>query len=480
MAKLTFYGAIEGVTGSMYLLETQHSKILLDCGLFQGRKEEEEANLKPLPFSISEIDAVVLSHAHLDHSGRLPLLPSYRVSVPIYMTRPTLDLIEVLLKDAASLQERDAEWINKKRRRAGKAEIDPLYREQDVDDVLPLCEGINYYSRISITEDVDLKFSDAGHILGSSIVELFIQESGREKKLVFSGDLGNSQAALLRDPDPIQDADVLLMESTYGDRDHKSMDETLEEFEQVLDDSLQDGGNILIPSFAVGRTQEIIFRLGQLYQKGKLRNHIVYLDSPMAIAVTEIYHRYQDVYNSEDRSSIESSSKKSAHHSGPRHPDAGKSLHSFLPNLKYSTSTEESMALNRVVKGAIIIAGSGMCNGGRIRHHLKHNLWRRQSHVVFVGYQAVGTPGRALIDGAKNYHIGGEDIAVKAQIHTLGGFSAHASQSQLLEWLDHFQGNKPKLYLVHGEADAKQALKEAVAEKGWQAHIPTLGQSITF
>ncbi len=480
MAKLTFYGAIEGVTGSMYLLETQHSKILLDCGLFQGRREEEEANLKPLPFSISEIDAVVLSHAHLDHSGRLPLLPGYGVNVPIYMTRPTLDLIEVLLKDAASLQERDAEWENKKRRRAGKAEIDPLYVEADVDEVLTLCQGVRYYSRIAITQDVELKFSDAGHILGSAIVELFIDESGREKKLVFSGDLGNSQAALLRDPDAIESADVLLLESTYGDREHKSMDDTLDEFEQVIDESLKNGGNILIPSFAVGRTQEVIFRLGELYQKGKLHNHVIYLDSPMAIAVTEIYHRYQDVYNDEDRATIESQPAKKDRHERSRHPHAVKSLHSFLPNLKYSTSTDESMALNRVVQGAIIIAGSGMCNGGRIRHHLKHNLWRRQSHVVFVGYQAVGTPGRALIDGAKNYHIAGEDIAVKAQIHTLGGFSAHASQSQLIEWLDNFTGDKPKLYLVHGEADAKQALKEAVAQKGWQAHIPTLGQSITF
>jgi len=472
VADLTFYGAIEGVTGSMYLLKVGQRKILLDCGLFQGRREEEEANVKPLPFEPSELDAVVLSHAHLDHSGRLPLLVLDGYQGPIYMTRSTCDLIEVLLKDAASLQERDAEWENKRRKRSGKELVEPLYRLEDVEEVLSLCEGVRYHQRFKVTENIDVRFADAGHILGSAIVEVFINENGDEKKLVFSGDLGNSQAALLRDPDIVDSADVLLLESTYGNRDHRSMEDTLEELEQVIEDASQNGGNILIPSFAVGRTQEIIFRLGELYQKGKLKHQAIYLDSPMAIAVTEIYHRYQDVFNEEDKEAIKTHAKKTQAHK--------QSLHTFLPILRYSTTTKESMMLNKVESGAIIIAGSGMCNGGRIRHHLKHNLWRKRSHVVFIGFQAIGTPGRTLVDGAKTIKLAGEEIVVRAKVHTLGGFSAHASKTQLLDWLSHFKGNKPRLYLVHGEDGAKQSLKDSVKQLGWNVTIPELGQKITF
>ncbi|QTH64531.1 MBL fold metallo-hydrolase [Psychrosphaera ytuae] len=472
MAKLTFYGAIEGVTGSMYLLTTKQSRILLDCGLFQGRKEEEKANRKPLPFSPSQLDGVVISHAHLDHSGRLPLLVKEGYNGPIFMTKPTCDLIEILLKDAASLQERDAEWENKRRKRSGKQPVEPLYVEEEVDDVMELCIGVPYYHRFNITDDVELRFSDAGHILGSSIVELIVNESGKQKKLVFSGDLGNSQAALLRDPDIITEADILLMESTYGDRDHRSIEETLDEFETVITEASENGGNILIPSFAVGRTQEIIFRLGELYQKGKLHQKAIFLDSPMAIAVTEVYHRYQDIYNEEDKREI-------IKHTEPTRRN-GQSLHSYLPVLRYSTSTKESMRLNNIDSGAIIIAGSGMCNGGRIRHHLKHNLWRKRSHVIFVGFQAMGTPGRTLIDGAKQMKLAGENIAVQAQIHTLGGFSAHASQSQLLDWLSHMKEADPKVFLVHGEESAKVVLQQAVKANGFDVTIPSLGQEVVF
>lgn len=469
MATLTFYGAIEGVTGSMYLLDTGKYKVLLDCGLFQGRKEEEKNNFKPLPFYVSDIDAVVLSHAHLDHSGRLPILVRDGYNKPIYMTRPTKDLIEVLLKDAASLQEKDAEWENKKRKRAGKKLIDPLYREEEVDGVMLLCQGIKYGKRITIVPGVEICFRDAGHILGSAIVEIFIEHGDQHRKLVFSGDLGNSQAALLRDPEVITEADVVLMETTYGDRNHRSMEETLEEFEQVIEEASQNGGNILIPSFAVGRTQEIIFRLGELYQKGKLTHQKVYLDSPMAIAVTEIYHKYQEVFNEEDMAEINESAQVMNSKS--------RSLHSLLPILKYSTTTEESISLNKVVSGAIIIAGSGMCNGGRIKHHLKQNLWRKQSHVIFVGFQAVGTPGRSLVDGVKRIKMAGDDIAVNAQIHTMGGFSAHASQTQLLDWLSHFT-NKPRLYLVHGEQETKIQFQKAAKQHNWHANIPEIGQRI--
>ncbi|WP_300425100.1 MBL fold metallo-hydrolase [uncultured Thalassolituus sp.] len=472
MARLTFLGAVEGVTGSMYLLETQRSNVLLDCGLFQGRKEEEAENLTPLDFDVSSIDAVVLSHAHLDHSGRLPLLVKEGYQGQIFMTQPTKELISILLKDAASLQERDVEWENKRRRRSGKEPIEPLYGLDKVDDTLMLCEGVDYYRTLQIAPDVHVTFHDAGHILGSSIVCLAISEEGQEKRLVFSGDLGNSQAALLRDPDIISEADVLLMESTYGDRNHKSMEDTLQEFEGVIEEASRNGGNILIPSFAVGRTQEIIFRLGELYQKGKLPHQAIYLDSPMAISVTQVYESHQEVYSDEDLEIIDSTT--------PRKPSAPKNLQSLLPPLRFTSTTDESMKLNKIKSGAIIIAGSGMCNGGRIRHHLKHNLWRSQSHVVFVGFQAMGTPGRRIIDGATSVKMAGEDIVVKAQIHTLGGFSAHACQSQLLDWLDHFKESQPQLFLVHGESEAKRALKSAAESRGWTARIPEKRETISF
>ena len=465
MAKLTFYGATEGVTGSAYLLETGDVRVLLECGLVQGGRKQEAVNKEPFPFDIDSLDAVVLSHAHLDHSGRLPKLVADGYGGPIYMTHPTADLLEIMLKDAAFLAMRDAEWENRRSRRGGKHEIEPLYDLDDVVAALALCEGQPYGQRVQVAAGIEVCYRDAGHILGSAIVEVFIQEDEKEKKLVFSGDLGNSFAALLKDPETVSEADVLLLESTYGDRNHRPMEETLEEFEEIIDQASASGGNILIPSFAVGRTQEVIYRLGELYQKGKLRNQTVYLDSPMAIATTEVYHRYQDVFNREDRTKLRQSSSGS--------------LHTFLPILQYSRTTEESMEINKIENGAIIIAGSGMCNGGRIRHHLKHNLWKSNAHVVIVGYQANGTPGRALVDGAEYFRMAGEEIKVQATIHTLGGFSAHASQSQLLDWVSHFNKPQQRLFLVHGEATAKDVLRRKLVEAGWGAEIAGSAQTIT-
>ena len=465
MAKLTFYGAVDGVTGSCYLLELNTSTILLECGLYQGSSTEEEANKLPFPFDVKKIDAVILSHAHLDHSGRFPRLVADGYKGPAYVTTPTFELLEIMLKDAAFLAIRDAEWESKRRRRAGQENIEPLYTLSDVERALDLCEPVDYDKQYKVADGVEMRFRDAGHILGSAIVELFVTEAGKTKKLVFSGDLGNSYAALLRDPAKISEADVLLLESTYGDRDHRPMDDTLVEFEEIIEEASESGGNVLIPSFAVGRTQEIIFRLGEMYQRGKLKHAAVYLDSPMAIAATEVYHRYQNVFNREDSQAIQRGRYGS--------------LHTFLPILHYSRSTEESMALNRVEKGMIIIAGSGMCNGGRIRHHFKHNLWRKFAHVIIVGFQAAGTPGRALIDGAKMFRVGGDEIAVKATIHTLGGFSAHASQSQLFDWVSNFK-NKPDIYLVHGETEAKNILAEKLIQKKWNVSIPGYGTSLVI
>lgn len=466
MAKLTFYGATKGVTGSAYLVQTKRANLLLECGLVQGSRKEEETNERPFSFDIGKLDAVVLSHAHLDHSGRLPKLIADGYSGPIFMTYPTYELLEIMLKDAAFLKQRDAEWENKHRRRTDQTEVKPLYTLQDVESTLALCKGIDYDYRREISDGVEVRYRDAGHILGSAIVEIFFKEGGTEKKLVFSGDLGNSCAALLRDPETIDEADVLLLESTYGDRDHRPMNETLEEFKSIIAQASRNEGNILIPAFAVGRTQEIIFRLGELYQEGKLRHQAVYLDSPMAIAATEIYHRYQDVLNRKDSALL-------------RQAESG-SLHTFLPVLHYSRTTKESMAINRVKAGAIIMAGSGMCNGGRIRHHLKHNVWRKTSHVIIVGFQASGTPGRSLVDGARIFRMQGEDVAVKAQIHTLGGFSAHADQSQLLEWVSGFNKRQPKIYLIHGERGAKSALQAALLQQGRKADVPGQCSSVTI
>ena len=467
MAELTFFGATEQVTGSCYLIKTATSTVLLECGLVQGRREDERQNRKRFPFDVKDIDAVVLSHAHLDHTGRIPRLVHDGYRGPIFMTAATLDLIEVMLKDAAFLSERDAEWENKRLRRAGKKEIQPLYTMDDVEVALQQCRGIAYRKRHQVAEGVEVCFRDAGHILGSSIVEIFVHDQGQTRKLVFSGDLGNICAALLRDPERVTEADVLLMESTYGDHDHRGIEETLEEFRDVFAAARESGGNVLIPAFAVGRTQEIIFRMGELYQAGQLRQQVAFLDSPMAIAATEIYHRYQHVFNEED------SEQLLGVHAG--------SLHSFLPILRYTRSTEESMAINRVAEGAVIIAGSGMCNGGRIRHHLKHNLWRREAHVMIVGFQAIGTPGRALVDGARTFRVAGEKVVVNATIHTIGGFSAHAGQSQLLDWAEGFLKSRPRLYLVHGEPEKRVALGEALkARYQWEAGLPQYGETIVI
>ncbi|TFH42639.1 MAG: MBL fold metallo-hydrolase, partial [Lysobacterales bacterium] len=375
-------------------------------------------------------------------------------------------LLEIMLKDAAFLAQRDAQWESKRRLRAGKTEIEPLYTMQHAEEALALCVGLSYGHRQQVADGIEICYRDAGHILGSAIVELFITEAGVTKKLAFSGDLGNSCAAMLRDPEIIEQADVLLLESTYGNHDHRSMEETLEEFAAIIAQSSENGGNILIPAFAVGRTQEIIFRLGELYQQGKLNHQAAYLDSPMAIAATEVYHRYQNVFNREDSATLRKANSSN--------------LQAFLPVLRYSRSTEESMALNRIQAGAIIIAGSGMCNGGRIRHHFKHNLWRRSAHVIMVGFQPIGTPGRALVDGAKTFRIGGDEIVVKAKIHTLGGFSAHAGQTQLINWVQGFKKKQPRIYLIHGEPAAKTALREALSRQGWRADVPVQGASITI
>ena len=466
MTQLSFYGATGQVTGSCYLLETQQHRILLDCGMFQGSKETEKQNTIDFPFNPASIDAVVLSHAHLDHCGRLPKLLKDGFKGPVFLTDASFPLLELMLKDAVHLQTRDIEWENKRRERSGKELLDPLYELNHVEDLLKLRQPIAYNKETIILAGISLSFHDAGHILGSAIVRLHITDENETKTLVFSGDLGNPNSPLLRDPTLLTQADVLLLESTYGDRNHKPLEHTLDELSDTLAAADKNGGNVLIPAFSVGRTQDLIYWLGQLQRQGKLPQKQIYIDSPMAISASEIYAANTALFNVDDPEF-----SKTAPHG----------WHAWLKGLIYSQSAEESMAINRIAGGAIIIAGSGMCNGGCIRHHLKYNLWRRNAHILIVGFQAEGTLGRMLVDGNKKYiKILGAEVKVEAKIHTLGALSAHADQSQLLDWASHFKAPKPKLYLVHGEKTAALSLQSCFSRRDWPATIPKIGETISF
>ncbi|MFO8025355.1 MBL fold metallo-hydrolase RNA specificity domain-containing protein [Thiohalophilus sp.] len=463
MATLQFLGATGEVTGSAYLIRTDRSTLLLECGLHQGRGADQ-ANEAPFVFSVAEIDAVVLSHAHLDHSGLLPKLVKEGYRGPIYMTRATHDLIEIMLHDAAFLQMKDTEWENKQRKRAGKSLLEPLYTDKDVENTLQLHQTLDYRQRTPITPDIQLQYHDAGHILGSAIVELTFDDSEPPRRLVFSGDLGNIHHPLLQDPAFLQQADTLMLESTYGDHNHRSYPDTVEEFYQALQAANDAGGNVLIPSFAVGRTQEILFWLGKFYRQGRLSQQQIFLDSPMAISASELYFRYLHLFNDDDAQTF----VKTVKHRWEE----------WLPGLRCTRTTEESMQINQIHGGAIIIAGSGMCTGGRISHHLKNNLWKNNTHLIIVGFQAAGTAGRALVDGTRQLRLFGHEVQVKAHIHTLGGFSAHADQQHLLEWAGHFKP-RPKLYLVHGEQDKREILQAQFRQQyDWNAHLPAYREKI--
>ncbi|HMU89273.1 MAG TPA: MBL fold metallo-hydrolase [Pseudomonadales bacterium] len=465
MAFLTFYGATRQVTGSCFLLEHAGQRLLLDCGMYQGGNETEAANREEFPFIPAEIDAVLLSHAHLDHCGLLPKLVKEGFRGPIYLTPATRDLLRLMLEDAAHLENKDTEWENRQRLRSGDEPIEPLFDLQDVDSVLRQCRSIDYQRPEQILPGVTVTFRDAGHILGSATVELQLASRDGRRRLLFSGDLGNSGSALLRDPEPIDGADLLLLESTYGDRCHRTLDATLQELKEILVTAHRSGGNVLIPAFAVGRTQELLYWLGQFDRQGDLPQQQVFLDSPMAISASEIYARHHHLFSPEEQRAFARTGSTE--------------WESWLPKLRYSRTTADSMALNQIQGGAIIIAGSGMCSGGRIRHHLKHGLWRRQNHLLIVGFQARGTLGRLLVDGAQRVRLFGQEIAVNAKIHTVGGFSAHADQRQLIEWAGRLRDPAPKLFLVHGELEPMVTLQQAIHEQlGWFAGIPVRGQKI--
>ncbi|HKK96455.1 MAG TPA: MBL fold metallo-hydrolase [Anaerovoracaceae bacterium] len=450
--KIKFCGASSGVTGSCHLITTEKHKILLDCGQFQGGKAQNALNYEPFQFDPKEIECVILSHAHIDHCGRLPLLVKRGFKGSIYCTDATADLIDVMLKDSAYIHEKDAEWASKRAERSGKPAVEPLYTVDDAMEALKYVQPILYDQLIEINDEMRVVFNDAGHILGSAITELWVSDEGKDTKIVFSGDLGVMDRPILRNPTKIKKADYVIMESTYGNRLHPENSTSLGELLSVILKTVKRGGTVVIPSFAVGRTQELIYQLDRFYDENKevakqLENVKVYIDSPMATTATEVFKKNAQVFDEKAKNYILK---------GDNPLD--------FKNLYFTRSTDDSRMLNFDNSPKIIISASGMCEAGRIRHHLKHNLWNKNSSIVFVGYQAEGTLGRRLVEGIKEVTLFGEEIQVNAEIHNLEGFSGHADRNGLVEWLSAFEVNPKKVFLVHGEMQPKREFAEYVKE----------------
>lgn len=450
---IKFLGAAKEVTGSSYLVTTEHSRFLVDCGLFQGENADAK-NEAAFAFDVDEIDFVILTHAHVDHSGRLPKLVKEGYHGPIFATFATTALSEIMLLDSAKIQENDVEWQNRKRIRAGEDLIEPLYTTKDAEKAIAQMKPLHYYTKEKLSDDVTLRFKDAGHILGSAILELWITEGEKEVKVVFSGDLGMPNRPIVRDPDMGINADVLILESTYGNTVHEPYKESAKKLVAIAEEVTKNNGTVVIPSFAVGRTQELIYELN-LYLKDhpEAQKIPIFIDSPLAVEATKVFAKNAANFDKEASALVMQ----------------GTNPFEFA-NLTYVESVEESRALNANRSGRIIISSSGMATAGRVRHHLKHNLWDENSAVVLVGYQAKGTLGRLLLEGVERVKLFGEDIAVNAKVYSLPGFSAHADEPMLLSFVESMPRKPKEIYLVHGEEDEQNVLKKMI-ERKWG--IPT-------
>ena len=451
---ITFYGAAQNVTGSCHLVEVGGHKFLIDCGLFQGSLTDQMLNYEEFPFNISEVEFLILTHAHIDHSGRIPKLYKAGYKNPIYCTNATKELCKIMLPDSGHIQENEIEWVNRKRMRAGKAPNEPIYTQQDGIDCIELFSGIDYETEVKINDNIKFVLKDAGHMLGSSIVELYLTENGEEKKVVFTGDLGNTNQPIINDPVNIDSADILITESTYGDRLHNNIADQSNKFIQTIIETIQRGGNVIIPSFAVGRTQEILYEINKYLTddtvKEILKDVPVYVDSPLAVNATKIFESQYKYYDEEALSYLLKGDNPLV-----------------FDNLHFLETSEQSQALNEDITPKIIISASGMCEVGRIKHHLKHNLYRPECTILFVGYQAEGTLGKKILSGAPLVKIFGEEIAVSAQIKYLDAFSGHADRDGILNWIGNMDKKPEHIFLVHGEKEAQDVLKEYI-EQGFK------------
>ena len=472
--KITFLGATRMVTGSNFLVEGAGKKFLIDCGMYQGGDRDEIQNHEPFAFDVQDIDFVLLTHAHIDHSGRIPKLYTEGYRNPVITTKATRDLCSIMLPDSGHIQEQEIEWRNRKRMREGKEALPPLYTAQDAIDTMEIFQAVNYDEIVEISPDIYVRFNDAGHMLGSAIIEVWVKENGKETKAVFTGDLGNNDIPLLSSPTMIENADYLIMESTYGGRLHMRNDDKAKMFLDVVSETLDKGGTVVIPSFAVGRTQEILYELNNLkdandseefrkkYQT--LMNVPVYVDSPLAISATEIFRENANLFDEETQELIK----------------RGDNPLEFA-GLQFTRTADESKALNEKNEPSIIISASGMCEVGRIKHHLKHHLWDPNSTILFVGYQAPGTLGRRIVDGEKNVKIFGEEIAVNARIEYIEGYSGHADQEWLLNFIYSFITKPKHIFLVHGEPTGQEILKNKIIDEvGLGVTIPEYGQTYTL
>ncbi len=458
--KIRFLGAARTVTGSCYHLISDGLQVLIDCGMTQG-KNADEINRMPFPFDPKQIDYLLLSHAHIDHSGLIPKLVKNGFQGKIVTTTATADLVEIMLYDSAHIQEKDAEWLTKKSFRSGKDQVfEPLYTSEDVAASIPFFDR-KQYRTIEDLGGIKYRFIDAGHILGSGSLEIWFKSDNGEKKIVFSGDVGKNENPIIQDPEHIAEADYVVVESTYGNRLHREMEASIDEMVDAIKTTFKRGGNVLLPAFAVGRTQDILYILNKLIREKRLDDLDVYIDSPLAEKATKIYMAHPEFFDEEASNHFRVKSS------------AGMRIH-------FTTTVEESQKLNKIKSGAIIIAGSGMCDGGRIRHHFKHNLWRPECSLIFTGFQVRGSLGRLIVDGIKTVRVLGEEIAVRSKVYTIGGFSAHADQKELLEWLGSFT-NKPEVFIVHGEENVALEFEKIVNEKlNLKTRVPSKGEEFVL